>query len=157
MRKFRVRIWQIAWVIAIVAAIIGGLVAEFLIPTIVDYIAGPSVQIISPVEGEGVEWSPAGHLVSGTYHKVGDNLHLYVLVHPFPTDNWWVQRTPTLIDDINWQAIVYFGHESVGIGDQYELSAIITDKILKEGLTLSLDNFPSYVAWDVVTVVRKAD
>ena len=157
MWKFRVKIWQSAWVIAIVAAIIGGLVAEFLIPTIANYIAGPSVQIISPVEGEDVEWSPAGHLASGTYREVGDNLHLYVLVHPFPTDKWWVQRTPTLIDDRNWQAIVYFGHESVGVGDHYELAAIITDKILQEGLTLILDDFPSYDAKAVITVVRKAD
>lgn len=157
MRRLIRRILRSAWLIAIVAAIVGGLVAEFLIPTIADCIAGPSVDIISPVEGERVEWSPAGNLVCGTYRKVEGNLNLYVLVHPVPTDNWWVGRTPTLIDDRNWRAIVYFGHELAGVGDQYELAAIITDKILHEGMTLDLDDFPSYVALAVITVERKAN
>ena len=157
MRRLFMRIWRSAWLIAIGAAIVGGLVAEFLIPTILDCIAGPAVQITSPVEGQAVDWSPAGHLVSGTYRKVEGDLHLYVLVHPLPTDTWWVGRTPTIIDARNWQASVYFGHESVGVGDHYELAAIITDKILQEGLTLDIDDFPSYVAKAVITVERKAN
>lgn len=157
MRELLMRIWRSAWLIAIVAAIVGGLVAEFLIPSIYDHFAGPAVDITSPVEGQAVEWSPAGHLVTGTYRKVGGNLHLYVLVHPLPTDTWWVGRTPTIIDARNWQAIVFFGLESEGVGDHYELAAIITDKILQEGLTLDLDDFPSNDAKAIIIVERKAN
>lgn len=137
----------------IVPAIVGGLIVQFLVPVIQDLFARPDVAITSPIKGEEVEWSLAGHLVIGTSRKVGD-LHLYVLVHPLPTDMWWVQRTPTILDGGNWQAIVYFGENFVGAGDQYELCAIITDKILQEGQALQLDDFPSYVARDVITVTR---
>lgn len=137
----------------IVPAIVGGLIVQFLVPVIKDLCAPTDVEITSPVKGQEVEWSPAGHLVTGTSRKVGDS-HLYVLVHPLPTEMWWVQHTPTILDGGDWQAIVYFGGEFVGAGDQYELCAIITDKILQEGQTL--DDFPSYKAKDVITVVRLA-
>ena len=76
------RILRSAWVIAIVAAVVGGLIAEFAIPAIYGLFSGPAVHITSPVDGEEVEWSPAGHLVTGTCREVGGDFNLYVLVHP---------------------------------------------------------------------------
>ncbi len=147
------RIGSSAWFRGIIIAISVGLLTYFAGPHIEDIVIGPTVEITSPIEGEAVEWTPAGHLVTGTCRKVGGNLHLYVLLHPLPTDTWYVQRLPTVLDR-HWQAIVFFGTEEVGIGDEYELCAIITDKILREGQTLRSKDFPTDEDKDVITVTR---
>jgi hypothetical protein len=148
------RVRRSAWFRSIIIAISVGLVTHFAVPHIEEMFASPSVEITSPIAGEAVEWTPAGHLVTGTCRKVEGELHLYVLLHPLPTDTWYVQRLPTVIDRRHWQAIVFFGTQQVGIGHEYELCAVITSKILQEGQTLRLRDFPAYTVKAVITVTR---
>ena len=150
------RIWHNGWFRGFAISIIAGLVTHFGFPYFDEIISRPAVEITSPVDGEQVQWTTAGHLVTGTCRKVGGDLHLYVAVHPLPTDKWYVQRTPTIIDG-NWQAVAFFGEEEVGIGDQYELCAIISSKTLGEAQIVALKDFPDYVAKAIVTVSRVAN
>jgi hypothetical protein len=53
--------------------------------------------------------------------------------------------------------VAFFGEEEVGIGDQYELCAIISSKTLREGQIIALKDFPDHVANAIVTVSRLAD
>lgn len=149
------RIWQSAWFRAFAVAIIAGLITQFVVPQVKDIFSKPAVEITSPIDGEAVEWTPAGHLVTGTCRKVGGDLHLYVTIHPLPTDKWYVQRMPTIIDG-NWQAVAFFGEEEVGTGDQYELCAVISSKTLRAGQVIALEDFPEYIAKAVATVSRVA-
>lgn len=147
------RVWQSAWFRGLIIAIIAGLITQFVVPPFIEIFAKPTVEITSPIDGEAVEWTPAGHLVIGTCRKVDGDLHLYVLVHPLPTDIWYVQRMPTIIDG-NWQAVVFLGTEEVGIGHRYELCAVITSKVLHEGQTVGLRDFPADIDKYVITVTR---
>jgi len=153
--SIRKRIWGNSWFRGLAIAIIAGLVAHFGFPYFDEIISAPTVEITSPVDGEGVQWTPAGHLVTGTCRKVGGDLHLYIAVHPLPTDRWYVQRMPTMIDG-NWQAVAFFGQEEVGVGDQYELCAFISSKTLHEGQIIGLKDFPDHIDKAVVTVSRLA-
>lgn len=137
----------------VIGGLLTGLVLEpYVIHPIKQRLAPPRVEITSPLDKEGVEWSPIGYLATGTYSGLKEGHKLYVLVHPMPTSKWYVQQVPTFIDS-NWQAIVYFGTADVGIGDYYALSAIITSKSLKAEQVL--ENFPLYDAKDVITIKRK--
>lgn len=137
----------------VIGGLLTGLVLEpYVIRPIEEWLSPPTVEITSPLHGEAVEWTPAGYLVTGTYSALKEGHNLYVLVHPMPTLQWYVQQIPTLIDS-NWQAVVYFGIEDVGIGDYYELSAVISSKALEAGQVL--ENFPPYEAKDVITVQRR--
>lgn len=149
------RIWRSAWFMGFAVAIVAGLVTHFGFPYFDEIITPPAVEITSPVDGERVQWTPVGHLVTGTCRKVGGNLHLYIAIHPFPTDNWYVQRMPTMING-NWQAVAFFGMEEVGLGDQYVLCAFISSKTLHEGQIIKLKDFPDHVAKAIVTVSRPA-
>ena len=137
-------------------AIVAGLVTHFLIPVIEEFLAPPAVEITSPVAGEQVQWTPVGHLVTGTCWKVGGDLHLYVAIHPLATENWYVQRIPTIINS-HWQAVVFFGMEEVGLGDQYQLCAFISSKTLHEGQIIPLTDFPpNHEAKAIIAVSRPA-
>ena len=137
-------------------AIVAGLLTHFLIPVIEEFLAPPAVEITSPVDGGQVQWTPVGHLVTGTCRKVGGNLRLYVAIHPLATENWYVQRIPTVIDS-HWQAVVFFGMEEIGVGDQYELCAFISSETLHEGQTIPLTAFPpSHEAKAIIAVSRPA-
>jgi len=117
------KIWGSAWFRGLAVAMVAGLVTHFVFPWLADIHARPTVEVTSPVAGERVQWTPEGQLVTGTCRKVGGDLHLYVAIHPLPTDNWYVQRMPTMING-HWAAVVYFGMEEVGLGDQYVLRGI---------------------------------
>jgi hypothetical protein len=149
------RIWASAWFRGFAIAIVAGLVTHFGFPYFDEIVATPAVEITSPVDGEEVQWTPIGHLVTGTCRKVGGDLHLYIAVHPLSTDKWYVQRMPTIING-NWQAVAFFGGEEVGLGDQYELCAFISSKTLHEGQIIELKDFPDHVAKAIVTVSRLA-
>ena len=94
------------------------------------------------------------YLAQGTHSGLIENpsMNLYVLVHPHPTDKWWVQNLPSVFSDGSWQTTIYFGTETQGIGDDYTVCAIITTEDLKVAETLS--SLPSCVAESHVTVTR---
>lgn len=78
----------------------------------------------------------------------------YVLVHPMLTDLWWVQRRPSRPNqDGSWRTLCYFGTETQGKGEFFEIVAIVTDANLEEGQTL--EDLPSgAIRSDIVMVKR---
>jgi hypothetical protein len=66
----------------------------------------------------------------------------------------WVQRHPSPPGkDGAWQTTCYFGTESQGVGESFELVAIASNKAYKEGQTL--DELPKDVSRsDIITVKR---
>lgn len=147
--------WGSAWFRCLAVAIVAGLVTHFVFPWLADICARPTVEITSPVAGERVQWTPEGQLVTGTCRKVDGDLHLYIAIHPLPTDNWYVQRMPTMING-HWAAVAFFGMEEVGLGDQYVLRAFISRETLHEGQIIELKDFPDHVAEASITVSRPA-
>ena len=107
------------------------------------------IQITEPQQDEEV-----GHqeLVRGTISV--QDVQVYVLVHPMLTNLWWVQRLPSSINmEGSWQTICYFGTKNQGIGEYFEVIAIVTTEELEEGQTLS--ELPGgLVRSDIVTVKR---
>jgi hypothetical protein len=82
--------------------------------------------------------------------------NVYVLVHPLKTNLCWVQRPPVSIDeDGSWQTLCYFGDDTRGIGEYFEIIAVITQKLLKEGETFDITKLPQdAVKSPVITVKR---
>lgn len=145
----------------LISGVIAGVIAGLIVAAILALFGiiddhPTAVAITLPVHGSEVVWSPTGHLVTGTHSGIKNGQQIYVLVHPLPTDLWWVQRVPVTMDG-NWETTVYFGEEIVGYGDLYQVCAIITNKTLSVGQKIQLKNFPSYVARDIVRVQRKAE
>jgi|GEM_PF-3812240 len=111
----------------------------------------PEIVISNPKDGEKITWSPEGYTVKGTYSGLEDEFNIYVIVRPLTTGQWWVQNTPTVSNDGCLQANVYFGTEDLGVREDYELYAIITEETLEEGL---IEKLPSYDALAKVGVKR---
>jgi len=80
------------------------------------------VNITDPQDGASVTMQ---YLVKGT---VSDpDAKVYVIVHPLRVSEMWVQQLPIVGGEGNWQASVYFGTETLGIGERYELIALATN------------------------------
>lgn len=81
-------------------------------------------------------------------------VQVYVLVHPMLTKLWWVQRKPSPPNqDGSWQVLCYFGTETEGMGEQFEIAAIVSDKRYEEGQTLN--ELSSNVVRSDIIVVRR--
>lgn len=107
------------------------------------------VQIESPQQNAEVGLT---EIVKG---KVSNpKVKVYVLVHPLLTNLWWVQRIPSPPNqDGSWQTLCYFGTETEGIGESFEIAAIVTRNRLEEGQTLT--ELPKdVVRSDIITVRR---
>lgn len=107
------------------------------------------IRIERPNQGAEV-----GHieLVRGNVSDL--NAPIYVLVHPMLTKLWWIQRLPSPPNqDGSWQTICYFGTETKGINEYFEVVAIVTLRKLKEGQTIS--DLPSdAIRSDIIMVKR---
>lgn len=65
------------------------------------------------------------YLVKGT---VSDpNSRVYVIVHPLRVSEMWVQQSPIVDGEGNWQSSATFGTESLGIGERYQVIAVATN------------------------------
>lgn len=107
------------------------------------------VQIDSPQQNAEVLME---HPVKG---KVSNpKVRVYVLVHPLKTNQWWVQRLPSPPNqDGSWRTVCFFGTETQGAGEEFEVLAIATNDSLSEGTTLK--ELPQCGARsDIVTVKR---
>ena len=107
------------------------------------------VRIVQPQQNAEVGLT---HLVRG---NVSDpNARVRVLVHPLLTNLWWVQRPPSPPNqDGSWQTVCYFGTETEGVDEYFELIAIVTRERLDEGQTLS--NLPDgAIRSDIIAVKR---
>lgn len=82
--------------------------------------------------------------------------NVYVLVHPILTDLCWVQQPPLSINgDGTWQSLCYFGTENQGIGESFEIIAIITTLTLKAGQTFKITGLPQdAIKSSLITVKR---
>ena len=81
-------------------------------------------------ETEGVRFR-----VQGTVSDPNEQVE--VLVHPMPTDFWWVQTRPAVDGAGKWQTLVHLGTPTAGIGHAYEIIAVAAPKSkLKVGDTL---------------------
>jgi hypothetical protein len=79
-----------------------------------------------------------GHqeLVQGNVSLVTRN-NVYVLLHPLACDLWFVQNPPSVINaDGTWQTLCYFGMENQGVGEYFELVAIVINSQLNAGQTM---------------------
>ena len=79
------------------------------------------VEITSPKDYSEVE------LIASVKGTVSDpKFHVYVFVHPFRTNLWWLQPIPSLPSKGSWQSLAYFGTmEGKGIGGYFEILAIV--------------------------------
>jgi len=65
------------------------------------------------------------YLVKGT---VSDpNSRVYVVVHPLRVSEMWVQQSPIVDGEGNWESSATFGTESLGIGERYQVIALATN------------------------------
>jgi hypothetical protein len=82
-----------------------------------------TIAIVDPAEGGNVTLQ---YLVKGT---VSDpNARVHVIVHPLKVSEMWVQQSPIIDGNGNWQASCTFGAETLGIGERYEVIALATNE-----------------------------
>ncbi len=84
----------------------------------------------------------------------GTDKGVFILVHPKSTKMWYVQDKPSAITEQGtWQAVCYFGDEYWGVGETFEVLAIVTKKKLRAGS--SLRRIPkNAIRSEVITVKR---
>jgi hypothetical protein len=107
------------------------------------------VAIESPAQGADVRLET---VVKGRVSDPGAKV--YVLVQPLRVGTWWVQRLPAPSNrDGSWQTLCYFGTVDAGVGEEFQIIAIVSRRKLKEGQRLT--EIPKdAVHSDVVTVKR---
>jgi hypothetical protein len=113
--------------------------------------AEAQIEILTPANDSKLE-APE-YLVRGqvTNYSKGNVL---VLVHPVMTKLIYVQRPPIAINrDGSWQTLCYLGTEEEGEGEDFELIAIITSRVLREGQ--EIEQIPTdAVISPIITVKR---
>jgi len=116
------------------------------------------VVIAKPSNGENVTMR---YLVQGTVSDPNSKVH--VIIHPLTVPKMWVQNPPIVGIDGSWQTDVYFGTDTLGIGDKYEVIALATNEnflvtfatgnFLREGQII--DSLPRNTNMsNIVTVTR---
>jgi hypothetical protein len=110
---------------------------------------GPSVRIEQPThDSEIYQKVIVRGKVSHSHMKV------YVLIHPMETDFWLVQRPPSPPNgDGSWQTLCSFGTQNKGVGELFEVVAILSDEDLKEGQ--QLDQLPPSAIESDIIIVRR--
>lgn len=102
-------------------------------------IAKAMIQIVKPKDDSTVGLK---YLVRGKVENYSKG-NVYALVHPIETKLWWVQRPPSVVnEDGSWQTLCYFGTETEGIDQYYEIIGIITKETLREGQTIKIGKLP---------------
>jgi hypothetical protein len=107
------------------------------------------IHITSPKDMDSVSQR---HLVTGT---VSDTTAIiWVVIHPMVTSDFWIQPKVNKRGN-SWNVTVYIGDETHGIGEQFELSAIVNPrKTLKE--TMKFQEWPeSESKSEIIEVTRK--
>jgi hypothetical protein len=82
---------------------------------------------------------------------------LTILVHPVEDDRWWVQPPPAPTkSDGTWTTRAWFGTETQGIGEDFEILAVATGRRLKQGETIGLGDLPRDMARSEVVMVTRS-
>jgi hypothetical protein len=112
---------------------IGPILIIFLISVAVVVIAWSCLAGISINPIQVVITKPANdgnvtmrYLVQGTVNDPNSKIH--VITHPLTVPKMWVQNPPVVGTDGSWQTDVYFGTDTLGIGDRYEVIALATNE-----------------------------
>ncbi|MFW9987614.1 MAG: PQQ-binding-like beta-propeller repeat protein [Candidatus Odinarchaeota archaeon] len=86
--------------------------------------------IQDPKPNTNVTWSSQGTKITG-YCSLESNCYIYILIHPLSTLSlYYVQNLPTFVDpdgdgDFDeWFNYVFFGCETIGLGDTYTCTVI---------------------------------
>ncbi|MGO9116834.1 MAG: hypothetical protein ACLQPD_04390 [Desulfomonilaceae bacterium] len=87
-------------------------------------------------------------------------LHVFVGILPYKANRIWIQPKPTVASTGKWGCGCYFGTQTEGIDQEFEIRAIATrnDKLYRRGQELNAPwpENPGIVAWsDPVVVKRK--
>ena len=80
------------------------------------------ISITDPREGSSVTLP---YLAKGTVSDTDAKVH--VIVHPLSVSEMWVQQSPIVDAQGNWQSTVFFGTDTLGIGERYEVIALATN------------------------------
>lgn len=114
-----------------------------------------AAQIVINSPADNTELKGVEHLVRGKIIDYSKG-NVFVLVHPLRTNLFWVQRPPSSINhDGSWQTLFYLGTETQGIGEYFELIAIITNETMNEGDTLT--SIPTDVIKSPVITVKRTE
>ena len=107
------------------------------------------IQILSPTDGAEVE---GVQIVRG---RVSDpDSDVFVIVHPLRTSSYWVQQNAVIAADGEWTIRVFLGTETTGVGEFFELLAVVDPtQRLREGLVL--DQWPPAEAVSDLVVVSR--
>jgi hypothetical protein len=91
-------------------------------------------------------------MVQGTVSDQEEQV--YVLVYPMEARKWWVQPLASPANnDGSWATLCYFGTETEGIGEYFQVVALVADEKLEEGQIL--DSLPvDKGRSDIITVKR---
>ena len=118
-----------------------------------------SIFITAPADGTEVELS---QVIKGTVSPA--SARVFVLIHPMPTDMFWVQNIPLVGNDGTWRTNGFFGTKEAGIGDSYEIVAIalaeswvvrwLKGSLLRPGATIK--ELPRDVNKSNVVTVRRS-
>ena len=118
-----------------------------------------NITITEPTTGASVEMT---YIVKGS---VGSpKAKIYVLIHPISTSLYWVQNSPNVDFDGSWESTCYFGTESEGVSESYEILALayVEDwyRILNKNIKLKSGDVlkelpPNFNQSNIVKVIRK--
>lgn len=91
------------------------------------------ISIASPAAGRHVCMRT---MVSGCVSDA--TLQVFVLIHPMATNKFWVQPIPNMGADGSWEAYCYFGEQTQGVGEPFEIIAVASRhrNLFREGDTL---------------------
>ena len=107
--------------------------------------------------GDNVSWQQS---IEGDSSAVANSgLNVYLLIWPIEAYGpWWVQQTQTFPDG-TWQSNANFGRNPKmfpeDIGTTYKVEAVMTNEVLKPGMTLAeLPSVPKSDRSEIITVKR---
>ena len=78
-----------------------------------------NITIIKPHDGDAVEMR---QIVEG--ETTNHDATVYIFIHPLSTDTFWVQNLPVVGSDGSWKAECYFGTNTQGIDETFEIIAL---------------------------------
>jgi hypothetical protein len=95
-----------------------------------------TIWIEHPYDGDSVTMV---YLITGSVHPRAE---IRVLLRALTTNEYWVQDVPVVDNYGKWQTVCWFGTETVGMGEYYEVFAITPKvKLLPEDVLPSLPDY----------------
>lgn len=142
------------------ATLIGALLSAGLALSLSFWLVRSAVilSVDSPVNGDAVGYRA---IVKGRVSPSSSKV--FVIVRPQMGNSWWVQTTPIVQNDGQWQTTIYVGTEALGVGESFEILAVArqrgnwmrgADLHLTEGQ--QLETVPNELAKSNLVVVKRS-